>query len=206
MLLAWTQAINLTAIRDPVAAATLHVVDSLAAVPLLRDARIGRILDLGSGGGFPGIPLAAALPADALLVESIGKKAGFLRAAVEAIGLTDRVAVEAERAEVLARDRRDREAWPAVVARAVADLGELAELALPLVAVGGILVAWKREPLGPELEAARSRLRDLGAAETEVIRVVAPGLETHRLVVVRKGRPTADRFPRSPAERRDHRP
>ncbi len=79
LLLAWTAAINLTAVRDPVAVATSHVLDSLTAVALLRSWGVDRILDLGSGGGLPGIPLALALPAnDALLVEPIGKKARFL--------------------------------------------------------------------------------------------------------------------------------
>jgi 16S rRNA (guanine527-N7)-methyltransferase len=76
LLLRWTEAINLTAIRDPAEAARLHVADSLAAVPVLRARSIDRFLDLGSGGGFPGLPLALALPAArAVLVESVGKKA-----------------------------------------------------------------------------------------------------------------------------------
>lgn len=202
LLLAWTEAINLTAIRDPVAAATLHVVDSLAALPVLRELSVSRLLDLGSGGGFPGIPLAVALPASALLVESIGKKATFLRTAVEATDLTERVDVAAERAETLARDPRHRERWPAVVARAVAALPVLAELALPLVAVGGVFVAWKREPLGDELATARAAIRELGGGGAEVREVPAPGLEDHRLVIIRKRTPTPAGFPRSPTERR----
>ena len=91
LLLAWTEAINLTSIREPVAAATLHVLDSLAPVALLRDLGAGRLLDLGSGGGYPGIPLAAAIPADAVLVESTIKKARFLEVAVAATGLAGRV-------------------------------------------------------------------------------------------------------------------
>ena len=114
LLLAWTAAINLTSIRDPVAAATRHVLDSLAAVALLRDLDVGRLLDLGSGGGYPGIPLAAAIPADALLVESIVKKARFLEVAVAATGLAGRVGVAAVRAEALARDPTGRERWPIV--------------------------------------------------------------------------------------------
>jgi 16S rRNA (guanine527-N7)-methyltransferase len=202
LLLAWTEAINLTAIRDPVAAATLHVVDSLTALPVLREHGVSRLLDLGSGGGFPGIPLAAALPASALLVESIGKKATFLRAAVEATDLTGRVDVAAERAETLATDPRHRERWPAVVARAVAALPELAELAMPLVEVGGVFIAWKREPLGDELAAARARIRELGGTGAEVHEVTAPGLEDHRLVIIRKRASTPAGFPRSPTDRR----
>ena len=87
LLLAWTTAINLTAIREPAAVATGHVVDSLSAVPWLRAHGAERILDLGSGGGFPGLPIAAALPAaHVTLLEPIGKKARFLRTAVTATG------------------------------------------------------------------------------------------------------------------------
>jgi 16S rRNA (guanine527-N7)-methyltransferase len=202
LLLAWNQAINLTAIRDPVAAATLHVLDSLAAAPLLRSEGAERLLDLGSGGGFPGLPLAAALPADALLVESIGKKAVFLRTTVDALELPSRVDVAAERAETLAADPAHREAWPVVVARAVAALPELAELALPLVALDGLLVAWKREPVADEVAAARAIIGQLGGDRPEVVDVPVAGLDGHRLVVIRKRWPTPDRYPRSAADRK----
>ncbi len=203
LLLAWTEAINLTAIREPAAVARLHVLDSLAAVPLLRERGITRLLDLGSGGGFPGIPLAAALGSDrTLLVDSIAKKIQFLRTVIRATGLERRVAVEGERSEVIARDRRDREAWPAVTARAVTSLSELVELALPLLAPGGVLVAWKREPVDDELDAAAGALTALRAGRPEVIDPEVPGLEGHRLVVVPRGGPIDVRFPRDPAERR----
>jgi 16S rRNA (guanine527-N7)-methyltransferase len=202
LLLAWTRAINLTAIRDPVRVAVLHVLDSLVALPVLRAAAVERLVDLGSGGGFPGIPLAAALPAQALLVESVGKKARFLETAVAATGLAERVAVANERAETIAHDERHRARWPAVVARAVASLDELAELAIPLLAPDGLLVAWKQEPLTDELEAARPSIDRLGGGAPEVHRVDAAGLEGHRLVIVRKTRDTPLEYPRPPAERR----
>lgn len=203
LLLAWTEAINLTAIREPAAVARLHVLDSLAAVPLLRGRGIARLLDLGSGGGYPGLPLAAALELDrALLVDSVGKKAAFLRAAVDALGLAGRVAVEAARAETLARSPVHREAWPAVTARAVSTIAELVELGLPLLARDGVLVAWKSVPLDEELEAAGPALAALGAGPVEVLPVPVPGLEAHRLVVVPRLGPLDARFPRDPAERR----
>src|SRR5512140_1456120 len=88
LLLAWTEAINLTAIREPAAVALRHVIDSLTAVPVLRERAIDRFVDIGSGGGYPGLPLAAALPATrALLAEPIGKKAGFLNTVIAATGL-----------------------------------------------------------------------------------------------------------------------
>jgi 16S rRNA (guanine527-N7)-methyltransferase len=143
LLLAWTGAINLTAIRDPAGIAIRHVLDSLTGLAVLRGRAIDRFVDLGSGGGFPGIPLAAALPAErALLIDSIGKKVRFLATAVGAVGLGERVTAEAARSESLAARRADRGAWPAVTARAVGALAELVEQALPLLRPDGILVAW----------------------------------------------------------------
>jgi 16S rRNA (guanine527-N7)-methyltransferase len=220
LLLAWNDAINLTAIREPVAIATRHVVDSLTGLAVLRARRVDRFVDLGSGGGFPGIPLAVALPADrALLIDSIGKKVRFLATAVAAIGLDARVASEAVRAETLALAAEDRGHWPAVTARAVAPLAELAELALPLLRPGGILVAWKRgdpadpEGLGGELSAARLAVDAIDpGGRIEVVRALRQdaerggGLEdlaAHQLVVIERGQGTIAReWPRDPAARR----
>jgi 16S rRNA (guanine527-N7)-methyltransferase len=203
LLLAWTEAINLTAIRDPAEAARLHVLDSLAALPLLRARGVRRLLDLGSGGGFPGIPLAAALEAErTLLVDSVGKKVRFLTAVIAATGLAGRAVAEAVRAETLAHAPSDRGAWQAVTARAVTSLADLVEIGLPLVAPGGVLVAWKRGDLDAELAATRPVLRALGAGRVDFIDVVLPGLEDHRLVVVEAGGPVDPRYPRDPAERR----
>ena len=206
LLLAWTVAINLTAIRDPADVARLHLLDSLAAVPYLQRRGVGRVLDLGSGGGFPGLPLAVALGVDrALLVDSVGKKVQFLRTVITATGLERRVAAEADRAEAVARDPRDREAWPAVTARAVTSLSELIELGLPLLSPGGVLVAWKRGPVQEELDGAAGALRALRAGPPQVVPAGVPGLEGHCLVIVPRGGPIDVRFPRDPAERR-HRP
>ena len=203
LLLAWTASINLTAIRDPVDVARLHVVDSLTAVPILREMRADALLDLGSGGGYPGLPLAAALGLErVLLVDAVHKKIRFLETVIEATGLGRRIHAEAARAELLARDARDREAWPVVTARAVSSLADLVEVALPLVAPGGMLVAWKRTPLDEEVRGAASALAALGAGAPRIVDPGVPGLEAHRLVVIpRRGRLDA-RFPRDPAERR----
>ena len=203
LLLAWTGAINLTAVREPAAAATVHVLDSLTAVPVLRERGIDRFLDLGSGGGLPGIPLAAALPArEALLVEPIGKKARFLVTAVAATGLTGRVRVAATRAETLAADPRHRGRWPAVTARAVAALADLVELALPLLADGGSLVAWKRGDVAAELDAARRAIDALGGGVLEIVDPGLPNRPDDRLVVVARGGVVPAAYPRDPAARR----
>jgi 16S rRNA (guanine527-N7)-methyltransferase len=203
LLLAWNDAINLTAVRVPDAIAREHVLDSLTALPLLRHAGIAEFIDYGSGGGYPGLPLAVALPAKrALLVESVGKKARFLEAAAVATGLSERVEVAPLRLESLARDNRHRGRWPAVVVRAVADLSELAELSLPVLRVGGLLVAWKRWPFEEELEASRLPLHRLGGRLVDVEAVTVTGLEDHVLVVIEKTSPTHPEYPRNPAVRR----
>ncbi len=221
LLLAWNAAINLTAIRDPAAIAIRHVADSLAGLAVLRSRGIDRFVDLGSGGGFPGLTLAAALPADrALLVDSVAKKVRFLAVVASATGLDSRVATVADRAEARAADPQDRERWPAVTARAVASLAELVELAFPLLRPGGVLVAWKRgrvdDPagLGGEIGAAR---RALGRIDPDGQVTVEPALgdggggvrtnlaelADHRLVIVERGRAAIDpAWPRDPATRR----
>jgi 16S rRNA (guanine527-N7)-methyltransferase len=207
LLLAWTTAVNLTAIREPAAAVTGHVLDSLEAVPLLRVAGVRRFLDLGSGGGYPGLPVALALPAErALLVDSIAKKAAFLEVAAAAAGVADRVEVAASRAEALEADRRHRERWPAVTVRAVAPLAELVELAFPLLVPGGLLVAWKRGDLGDERSRALPAVATLGGGTLEVVPHPPPlvGLAGHVLVVIRKAGRTPGGWPRPPAERKRH--
>ena len=164
LLAAWNAAINLTAIRDPLAAVRLHLIDSLTAAAVLRDRGIDAFVDLGSGGGFPGIPLAVALPARrALLVDSVAKKARFLGVACAALGLGGRVEAFAGRAEELAADRRHRDRWPAVVARAVGPLVEVVEIGLPLVAPGGLLVSGSGAISGPSSKRRAGRRRRSGA-------------------------------------------
>jgi 16S rRNA (guanine527-N7)-methyltransferase len=205
LLLAWTRAINLTSIRDPAEVALRHVVDSLTALPWLRSRSVTRLLDLGSGGGFPGIPLAAAEPAvEVSLAEPTRKKARFLETAVTEIGLAGRVAVVAARAEELARDPAGRGRWDAVTARAVASSAELVELAFPLLAPGGALLAWKRGGPDEELRAANRAVEALGGGSVEVVDVDVHGLDGHRLVVATRA-PSGtlpDGYPRDPAVRR----
>jgi 16S rRNA (guanine527-N7)-methyltransferase len=203
LLLAWTNAINLTAIRDPGSVALAHVIDSLSAVPLLRDRGVDRFIDLGSGGGYPGLPIAAALPAGrALLLEPIGKKARFLSTTVDAVGLSGTVEAAAVRAEALATDRRHRGRWPAVTVRAVAGLAELIELAVPLLEPGGVLVAWKRGDLAGEWAAAERALAAVGGTALETHAVAIAGLTDHRLVLATAGSPAPATYPRDPGLRR----
>ena len=203
LLLAWTAAINITAIRDPAAVALAHVVDSLSAVALLRERGIDRYIDLGAGGGYPGLPIAVALPAArALLLEPIGKKAAFLTVAAAATGLAETVEAAPVRGEALAADARHRGRWPAVTARAVAGLADLVELAFPLLVQGGCLVAWKRGDLAPELAAAERAMAALGGGSLDVRSVGVAGLDGHRLVVATSRGRAPDEYPRDPGARK----
>ena len=214
----WNAAINLTAIREPADVALRHICDSLSAVPRLAElAGPGvTLLDIGSGGGYPGLPLAAALPLARLgLLDSVGKKARFLAVAGAAVAaiLIDgdgesAPVIEAipERAEDLAEEPDQRGAWDIVTARAVGSLAEVIELSLPLTREGGWVVAWKREEerggLRAELRDAGSIIRATGGGRPEVISIDASFLPGHRLVVVPKERPTPASYPRPAAMRK----
>lgn len=201
-MLAWNEAINLTAIVDRAAIARRHVADSLAAIPVLRDGPSERLVDIGSGAGFPGLPLAVAQPWQVTLADSVGKKAAFLRTAVAAMDLEDRVAVRNARAEML-----ERGTWDIVTARAVGSVADLVEIGLPLLRPGGRLVVWKRGDIGDEVAAAGRAATALGGSDPRwhphpeaVAR--AADLEGHGVVVVaRIGTPPAD-YPRDPATRK----
>lgn len=226
LLLAWNEAINLTAVRSTELIAVRHVLDSLSAVAACRTVleRAGRraerssLLDLGSGAGFPGLPLALASGlARAALVDSVQKKAGFLRVAADNAAFAMRgrhesppqIDVYAERAEDLAQEPDQRAVWDLVVARAVGSIAEVAEFGLPLAGIGGHVVAWKRADgdaaLDFELEAARPLLQAAGGGRPRVEAADptgALGLAGHVLVTIRKNRPTPDNYPRPAAERR----
>ena len=203
LLLAWTSAINLTAIREPATVAVQHVVDSLTAVDLLEALEPTTLLDLGSGGGFPGLPLAAMLPETPVtLLEPIAKKARFLTTVVAATGLTDRVTVRTARAEALVGDAAASGGWSVVTARAVASSAELVELAFPLLMPGGSLIAWKRGDLDGELAAARQAIEALGGGTVDRRPVTVHGLEGHALVVATRPGRVPPGYPRDPAARR----
>jgi 16S rRNA (guanine527-N7)-methyltransferase len=222
----WNAAINLTAIRGPAEVARRHVCDSLSVVPRLTEllAPGAALLDIGSGGGYPGLPLAAALPlARTGLLDSVGKKARFLAVAAAAVrsaladdadGLRSAAAetavpdIEAiaERAEDLAEEPEHRGTWDVVTARAVGSLAEVIELAMPLLRQGGLAVAWKREEerhgLLAELRDAGSIIRATGGGRPEVLSAEAGFLPGHRLVIVPKERPTPASYPRPAGSRR----
>ena len=183
-----------TTVTDPARAVDVHIADSLSGlqVPALRRAR--RIADLGSGAGFPALVLAIVLPESRVTaVESVGRKCAFIEDLASAMGLAN-LAVVCSRAEEWTEGRGTNDA---ICARALAPLGVLCEYAAPLLAHGGVLVAWKGRMDDEELEVARRAAAELGLSEPvlETTRPY-PGSEHRQLAVAVKQSATPERFPR----------
>lgn len=187
-LLAMNEHMNLTSIVDPVVAWDKHVLDALTLLPLLRELGAGaRLVDIGSGGGVPGIPLAIARPdLKVMLIEATQKKAAFLVAVAAALGLSH-VTVRAARAEELGQGEL-RGSFDAVTARAVGKLSALVPIAAPLAREGGLLLLVKGQRADEELAAAG---KVLAKQRTMHERTVAT--PTGRIVVLRRARSRAPR-------------
>ncbi|MEO8639600.1 MAG: 16S rRNA (guanine(527)-N(7))-methyltransferase RsmG [Chloroflexota bacterium] len=202
LLLAANRRVNLTRVTSPGEVARLHLLDSLAALPEIDLMAPDEAIDLGSGGGLPALPLAMARPQMRwTLVDSVGKKATILAEFAQALSVSN-VTVIADRAEALGRSVAHRARYRLVTARACAALPVLAELALPLLAVGGSLLAWKG-PLSETDEEVRRGQTAAGQVGGGRLRIVDPGVAAlggHRFVIVPKERPTEARFPRRPGE------
>jgi len=198
-LLEWNQRINLTAISEPEEIRRKHFLDSFSCLLAWRETPPGRLIDVGSGAGFPGLPLKLIYPAMRLtLVESVGKKASFLRHMVDALHL-EGVEVLWTRAEETGQAAAHREKYDWAVARAVAELPILAEYLLPLVRIGGSMLAQKG-PAGPaEANKSGHAFKILGGKLRQLIPIELPGVAEERfLVVVDKAGATPPAYPRRP--------
>ncbi|HEX6290894.1 MAG TPA: 16S rRNA (guanine(527)-N(7))-methyltransferase RsmG [Herpetosiphonaceae bacterium] len=195
-LIRWNERTNLTTITDPREIGIRHFLDSLALAQVWQQEPPASLIDIGTGAGFPGLPLKLLWPEMRLaLVESIGKKTDFLRHMVDLLELSD-VEICTARAEELGHNPRYREQFAAVTARAVATLSVLAEYALPLCRIGGIFVAPKSAAGPDEAAAAQRAIELLGGQIAQTIPIQLPQLETRTLVVVRKLQPTPPQYPR----------
>jgi 16S rRNA (guanine527-N7)-methyltransferase len=194
--------VNLTSITEPEQVETRHFLDSLtAAVPLLDVLRSGApttLIDVGTGGGLPALPLKIAFPSlRVTLVESVGKKAAFLRATVEQLGLSD-VRVCAARAETLAREPEHRDSYDWATARALGTLPVVVELCAPFLALGGLLVAQRSGDLDAQLVHASPAFKALHLWTRIPVQLDIPALAGHGLIVGEKYGPTPDLYPRRP--------
>lgn len=194
-LLEKNRVMNLTAITDPVDVVTLHLLDC-AALLRMEDFRGKRVVDVGTGAGFPGMPLRILKDDfDLTLLDSLGKRIAWLEEVCGTLGLK-RVECVHARAEEFAAGHR--ESYDLAVSRAVAQLNVLCELALPLVKVGGQFLAMKSVGTEEEIAAAKGAIRTLGGKIVKVEDYTIPtsGV-THRVVVIEKVSPTPPRYPRA---------
>jgi len=196
-LVAWNERFNLTAITDPAEIEVKHFLDSLSCLLALKPRSGDRMVDVGSGAGFPGLPLKIVIPSlQVTLVEATGKKAEFCRHVVEGLAL-ESVTVEHARAEDVGQMAEHRQMYHWGVARAVAHLQVLAEYLMPLLRLGGRAVAQKGETGPAEAHAAGGALRLLGGRVQQLITVELPRVpETRYLVVMEKIAATPGEYPR----------
>lgn len=200
-LTAWNENVNLTTVTGWEEVQERHFLDSLAGASALPATVLDgshRLLDVGSGAGFPGLPLKIAYPRiDVTLLEATAKKTGFLRHVVDRLRL-EGLEVVTGRAEEEAHRPEMRERFGAVVSRAVARLDVLAELCLPFCAVGGVMIALKGRKVEEELRQARNAIEAMGGRADDRGMLVESPVGIGTLVVIEKRRSTPPSYPRRP--------
>jgi 16S rRNA (guanine527-N7)-methyltransferase len=197
---------NLTAVREPEAAWRRLIIDSLTVLPGLDELESGsRVIDVGSGAGLPGMPVAIARPnLKVTMLESTGKKADFIRRAIQTLGLTNANVLQ-DRAETAGQSSEHREAYDACINRAVGPMNVLLEFSMPLVLTGGRVLAMKGPRAEQELEDAGDALTALGASELAVIDAYPESFDNDLVIVsIIKGSATPEEYPRLPGVPKKH--
>ena len=197
-LIEWNSRFNLTAIRDENGIEIKHFLDSLTCILAFEPSSPPRsLIDVGTGAGFPGIPLKLVYPHLRLtLVESIQKKAGFCQHVVETLGLRQ-VTVLAQRAEDVGQDPQHREAYDVATGRAVAPMPTLVEYLLPLVRIGGMVIMQKGENAPAETQQSEKVIARLGGQLRKIMPIALPAVvEDRYLVVLDKVAQTPAEYPR----------
>lgn len=195
MLIETNKVMNLTAITEPEEVAVKHMVDSLLAFD--TSFKNKTLVDVGTGAGFPGIPLKIYCSSlKVTLIDSLGKRLKFLENVISELGLTD-ITCEHARAEDAGKNKKFREKYDIVTARAVARLSVLSEYCLPLVKPGGMFIALKGSKYAEEISEGEQALKILGGKLISSDEVKLPGLDDGRAIVkIKKIKPTPAAYPR----------
>ena len=197
LLLQWNEKMNLTAITEPKEVILKHFIDSLAVLPYLDSAE--KILDIGTGAGFPGIPLRIIeKEKNFTLLDSLNKRVIFLNEVIQKLGLEKIQAIHA-RAEEMAQRPENREKYDIVVSRAVAKLNSLVEYMLPFLAIGGKCICMKSSDIEEEINEAKNAIHILGGEIEQIDETILPESDIKRkIIVIKKINPTPKKFPRKP--------
>ena len=197
LLKEWNQKMNLTAITDDDGISVKHFLDSILPLYHMELPQNASLADIGTGAGFPGIPLKIIRPdLNVTLVDSLNKRITFLETVCKELNLSNVTCIHG-RAEELGKDNKYREKFDLVTSRAVANLRVLGEYCLPLVKTGGQFLALKAEEVDEELSDARPMLGTLGGGKPQVIAAPLPESDmVRKLVLIPKDKPTPSQFPR----------
>ena len=190
------KSVNLTRITEPFDVATKHFLDSLT--PITSDLVKGKVIDVGTGAGFPGLVIKCAMPdIELTLLDSLNKRIEFLRDAADLMGIKDKINFVHARAEDAGKSDAHRSMYDTVLSRAVANMRTLSEWCLPLLKTGGYFLALKGPLADSELDDARPAISVLGGEVIDVMKVNIPFTELdHKIIIVKKVRQTPQLFPR----------
>lgn len=192
-LIEWNQKINLTAIRNEKDIILKHFIDSISAHKYIEGTKL---LDVGSGAGFPGIPLKIQNnDLEITLIDSVNKKVNFMKGTIQKLSLKKIEAIHV-RAEELARDEQYREKFDSVISRAVANLSTLVEYMLPFVKVNGICICMKGPNLDEELQKAKHAIKLLGGELEKIINYNIDDENNRNIIIIRKIKSTEQTYPR----------
>ena len=200
LLTEWNQVMNLTAITEESDVITKHFTDSVSlvrAIPSIYNKETGfRIADVGTGAGFPGIPISIINPGlRVVLMDSLNKRIRFLEETARTLEL-DHVAAVHGRAEEFGRNRDCREKFDICVSRAVANMSTLSEYCLPLVKQGGKFIAYKSEKAEEEMKSAEGAIKKLGGMTEDILSFQLPNGDERKLVIIGKTKSTPKQYPR----------
>ena len=197
LLIEWNKVMNLTGITEYEDVVEKHFVDSLSIIKAIDLSGIHTVIDVGTGAGFPGIPLKIAFPhLRVVLLDSLNKRIKFLDEVISQLGLTEICTIHG-RAEEYARKEEYREQFDLCVSRAVANLSTLSEYCLPYIQVGGMFVPYKSDEIDDEVEQSKKAVRILGGNIKDVMKFELPGTDIHRsFVLIHKEQHTQKKYPR----------